>query len=192
MDTNFIIIDNFYNNADEVREYALAQEFVTEGNYPGYRTGPENDEQHEYIREYFEQNVIGRPITYWPKEYNTAYQITTEESKTWIHHDETMWAAVLYLTPNAPADSGTGIFRHKETGIYEWDRVKDSPSDFNHSDFLGDDSMDKWECVNFSGNVYNRLVLYKGSLYHRSMVPGFGTDKYTGRLFQTFFFDTEF
>ena len=34
MDINFFIIDNFYNNVDEVREFALSKEFITEGNYP--------------------------------------------------------------------------------------------------------------------------------------------------------------
>jgi hypothetical protein len=43
----------------------------------------------------------------------------------------------------------------------------------------------------FVANIYNRMVLYRGSLYHRSVLPGFGHDKYTGRLFQTFFFNTE-
>ena len=192
MDKNFIVIDNFYDNVNDVRDFALKKEFITEGNYPGLRTGPEDEPQHSYLKTFFENNVIGRKITFWPKEYNTAYQITTQESKTWIHHDETMWAGVVYLTPNAPVASGTGIFRHKETGIYQWDGVKDSPSDFNYSDIMGDDSMDKWECINFIGNIYNRLILYKGGLYHRSALPGFGTDKYTGRLFQTFFFDTEY
>lgn len=191
MDKNFIVIDNFYDNVDNVRQFALEQEFLTEGNYPGYRTGPEADPQHEYLKTFFENNVINKKITHWPKGYNTAYQVTTEESTTWIHHDDTTWAGVLYLTPNAPAESGTGIYRHKPTGIYEWDKVADSPSDFNNSDFLGDSHMDHWEQINFVGNVYNRLVIYKGSLYHRSVLPGFGTDKYTGRLFQTFFFDTE-
>ena len=45
--------------------------------------------------------------------------------------------------------------------------------------------------VAFVGNIYNRLVVYRGNLYHRSVLPGFGTDKHTGRLFQTFFFDTK-
>ena len=177
MDKNFIVIDNFYDNVDNVRQFALEQEFLTEGNYPGYRTGPEADPQHEYLKTFFENNVINKKITHWPKGYNTAYQVTTEESTTWIHHDDTTWAG--------------GIYRHKPTGIYEWDKVADSPSDFNNSDFLGDSHMDHWEQINFVGNVYNRLVIYKGSLYHRSVLPGFGTDKYTGRLFQTFFFDTE-
>ena len=38
MDKNFIVIDNFYDNVDDVRQYALQQNFQTEGNYPGLRT----------------------------------------------------------------------------------------------------------------------------------------------------------
>ena len=41
------------------------------------------------------------------------------------------------------------------------------------------------------GNVYNRLVLYRGDMFHRSL-EYFGNDKNDGRLFQTFFFNTEF
>ena len=40
------------------------------------------------------------------------------------------------------------------------------------------------------GNVYNRLVAYRGKmLYHSSIVPGFGNSLETSRLTQTFFFD---
>ena len=77
MDKNFFIIDNFYNNPDETRNFALAREFLTEGNYPGYRTGPEEDSQHAYLKQFFEESVINKKINYWPKEYNTAYQVTT-------------------------------------------------------------------------------------------------------------------
>ena len=42
------------------------------------------------------------------------------------------------------------------------------------------------------GNVYNRLVAYRGNmLYHRSIVPGFGDSVETGRLTQVFFFDVK-
>jgi hypothetical protein len=33
-----IVIDNFYNNAKETRDYVLSQEFSVRGNYPGQRT----------------------------------------------------------------------------------------------------------------------------------------------------------
>jgi hypothetical protein len=40
------------------------------------------------------------------------------------------------------------------------------------------------------GNIYNRLVLYRGGLYHVSL-DYFGKDMNDGRLFQVFFFSTE-
>ena len=33
-----IVIDNFYNNALDTRNYILTQEFLVRGNYPGQRT----------------------------------------------------------------------------------------------------------------------------------------------------------
>ncbi len=189
MDKSLIVFDNFYNNVDQAREFALEQEFVAEGNYPGFRSAPENDKQHSYLKNFFE-SLMNKKITYWPNANNTTYQITTKKSITWIHHDQTMWAAVLYLTPGAPVKSGTAIYRHKPTGVYQWDGIANSPSDFNHSSFLGDSHMNLWEQIHFVGNIYNRLVIYKGNMYHRSVQAGFGTNKYTGRLIQTFFFDT--
>ena len=36
-----MIFDDFYNNVDQVREYALGLDFNVQGNYPGLRTKPE-------------------------------------------------------------------------------------------------------------------------------------------------------
>ena len=35
---DLIICDNFYNNPEEVRNFALQQNFEVKGNYPGNRT----------------------------------------------------------------------------------------------------------------------------------------------------------
>jgi hypothetical protein len=51
--------------------------------------------------------------------------------------------------------------------------------------------VDKWEPIIQVSNIFNRLVIYRGEYYHRSMLPGFGDSKYNGRLFQTFFFNAE-
>lgn len=40
MRVNALIIDDFYSNPEEVREFALEQEFKVRGNYPGMRTEP--------------------------------------------------------------------------------------------------------------------------------------------------------
>ena len=189
MNTNFIVIDNFYTNPIETRNSVLeTQSFDIEGNFPGYRTNPVGQEHSLYLKKFFEV-IINKPITYWPGEYNTSFQYTTKEDTTWIHHDDTEWAGVVYLTPDAPLSSGTGLFQHIETGIDTW--VLDEPeTDFNKSNFLGDDSIHQWSIMCSAGNKFNRLVLYNGHAYHRSLDVGFGSSKHDGRLFQTFFFST--
>ena len=51
--------------------------------------------------------------------------------------------------------------------------------------------MDKWELTDRLSNKFNRLILYMGDYFHVSL-DYFGTNLYDGRLFQTFFFDTEY
>ena len=181
----FKIIDDFYNDPMQVREFALGQRFSVPGNYPGLRTGTCNDPVYlEGIQAHFEE-IIGKPITYFPTdEYNTAFQLTLRHDTTWVHHDSTDWAAVVYLTPNPLLDSGTAIYRHIHTGIYR--HSDDAEFDFN--EIQTDES--EWEIIAEAKNIFNRCVLYDGMYYHRSVRPGFGRDKEGGRLFQTFFFNT--
>lgn len=180
----FIIIDDFYRDPIETREFALNCDFNIKGNYPGARTDPCTGEYVTNIRTEFER-ILNKRISYWPEQYNTSFQITTSSDSTWIHHDGTTeWAAVLYLTPNAPVGSGTGIYRHKPTGIFRHD--PSNAIDFN----LAPNKDSDWEVIASAGNIFNRLVLYKGNYYHKSMIAGFGSSKEDGRLFQTFFFST--
>ena len=50
--------------------------------------------------------------------------------------------------------------------------------------------MTKWELTDYISNKFNRLILYDASMFHKSL-DYFGKDKYNGRLFQVFFFNTE-
>jgi len=51
--------------------------------------------------------------------------------------------------------------------------------------------MTKWQLVDKIGNVFNRLIIFNSKNYHMSQ-DYFGTDKNDGRLFQVFFFSTEY
>lgn len=186
-----LIIDGFYNNVDEVREFALNQEFAVRGNYPGMRTLP-------FINESIKQTIqnlimpFAGNITYWGDDYTGAFQYTTSRDRSWIHSDYTTnWAAVVYLTPDAPVTSGTGLFRLKENSLRNWDNTKHTPEE-NKNAIHNKYSQDytKWDLVDRFGNIYNRMVLYRGDIFHVSM-DYFGQDKYDGRLFQVFFFNTE-
>ena len=186
------VVDGFYNDVDAVREMALNMEFGVRGNYPGQRTVPVYNEEVKGLIQAIIAPVAGK-ITMWETEYTGAFQYTTQRDRSWIHADQTTsWAAVCYLTPDAPLSGGTGLFRHKATGWYEAPKLADGTYDQAALELIGKDSQDmtKWEMTNFLGNVYNRLVIYRGDLFHTSL-DYFGTDKYDGRLFQTFFFNTE-
>lgn len=186
MNVNVIIVDDFYNNPLQVREYALSQEFSVKGNYPGARTAPTISDG---VKEAIEYNMqFAGKITDWLNHdpnasFSGAFQLTTAIDRTWIHADHyNMWAAVCYLTPDAPCTGGTALYRYKETGIHR--RINDDCDKYDGYDYT------KWDKFDVIGNKFNRLVIYRGDLYHASL-DYFGNDKETGRLFQTFFFNTE-
>jgi hypothetical protein len=182
MNGKITAVDGFYPNPDFVREYALSQDFDVSGNYPGARTGPQLDPYFQSQKLIFEK-ILGKEITYWPEEYNSAFQVTYENAHSWIHYDATEWAAVVYLHPDPVTDAGTAIYRHKETGIF---KHEEGQRDFNEE--VTD--ISDWEVIMETKNIYNRALLYNGKYYHSSVKPGFGDNKHNGRLFQTFFFDT--
>ena len=181
MKLELVIADNFYNNVDSVREFALAQPFDVVGNYPGARTKPFiNDTVKDAISKLVEATG---PVTNWHEEcgFTGAFQLCTANDRTWIHADSfNTWAGVCYLTPNAPVSGGTSLYRHKATGNREKVDV-----DYESYDYT------KWEEVDRIGNIYNRIILYRGNMFHAS-VDYFGSNMQDGRLFQTFFFDTEY
>ena len=182
MRNNIVVVDDFYNNPDEVREFALSLPFEVVGNYPGKRTENFLDESTKSDIEYY----IGEAVSDWSVEgegcYTGAFQLTTKENSSWVHVDDgTNWAGVLYLTPDAPVSGGTGFFRSKLDGSLTSQTGKLSENVFS--------DMKYWEKVSEVGNVYNRLILFRGDQWHTSL-DYFGTNKYDGRLTQVFFFST--
>ena len=175
-----IVIENFYEDPDKVRNHALSLEYPVQGNYPGKRTKPI---LYDKIKEKFE-SIIGRPIKYWPEDlYNGSFQIVTEDGKSWIHRDATEWSAVVFLTPNPPKDGGTKMYIHKPTQKSYAD-TKEIEEQMNKSTYKEED----WELLDRIGNQYNRCILFRGKRSHISD-RYFGKDLNDGRLFQTFFFN---
>lgn len=191
MRVNSLIIDDFYSNPYEVREFALQQEFKVRGNFPGERTESFlNDNIKETIQ--FILEPIAGQVTSWGGPYTGSFQYTTAKDRSWIHSDSyTDWAGVCYLTPDAPLSSGTGLFMHKETGLRGW-RHYEGEQDNPIYEIVSSESQDytKWDMVDRVGNVFNRLILYRSENFHVSL-DYFGKDKEDGRLFQVFFFNTE-
>lgn len=192
-----IVIDNFYNNPIETREYILSQEFLVRGNYPGQRTiSYATEELKEIIQKYVEP--FGGKITDFPMPkqdssdasgiYNGSFQYTTSRDRSWVHIDGyNNWAGVLYLTPNAPLSSGTAFYKFYDGTTCK--RDMEILENKQETDRFSQD-MTKWRQVDKIGNVFNRLILFNSNRFHMSM-DYFGDSKENGRLFQVFFFSTE-
>jgi hypothetical protein len=192
-----IVVDNFYNNAMDTRNYILTQNFIVKGNFPGQRTiSYATNDLKNIIQSYVEP--FGGKITLFPcpkqdnsdahEIYNGAFQYTTSRDRSWVHTDSwNNWAGVLFMTPDAPLTAGTAFYKFMDGAMSEKEgKVLNNKND---TDRFSQD-LTKWEMVDRVGNVFNRLVLFNANRYHMSM-DYFGDSKETGRLFQTFFFSTE-
>jgi hypothetical protein len=194
MNTNLLIIDDFYVDPEVVRQQALNSNYDVEGNYPGRRSKPHlNDSILQTIQKLVYNS--GGKITRWDlTDYNGSFQFTTCFDRSWIHADQTtIWAGVCYLTPDAPLSGGTGLFMHKKTGLFAAPRKIDGSYDMELLSLINKDSQDmtKWELTDRVANRFNRLILYRGDNFHMSL-DYFGNELKNARLFQTFFFDTEY
>ena len=191
MDLNFIIIDNFLDDPDRVRLDALSLDFdLIQESVPGVRTSSALVGDHQTEVETKIKTILGGEIVWDWTQASFKFQSCKAGTNTWVHkdspeEDQGEWAGILFLTPNPIHDAGTACYLSKEACYqYHLTREPDAPSfeDYNYYPVIDMGA----------GNVYNRLVLYRGKvLDHKSILPGFGNTLETSRLTQTFFFDVK-
>ena len=180
------IVDNFYENPGYVREFALKQEYHQGGLGRGY-IGQRTFQQFLFpgLKEEFER-IMGRKITKWEEHgMNGRFQKSYEGEPLVYHCDDQKWAGMIYLTPDAPYETGTSTYALKGTDIRH----------ASHPDIMrcfrpGSQNLDKtpFETVDNFGNVYNRLVIFNAGYLHAA-TGYFGFNQDNCRLWQMFFFD---
>lgn len=185
MKSSFMVYDNFLDDPNKARAEALGQQFQESTAYKGFRalSVSYSDEVEGKIRAIFGDSKIDFLGSSFMYHYTVA---GTPE----VYHADTGpslgdWAAVLYLKPGAPLESGTSLFRHRRTGNDSGDPSLYSrqPGPFCYLD------VTEYEETDFVGNVYNRIILFRSQRLH-SMRRPFGHSKETARLTQLFFFRT--
>ncbi len=195
----YLIVDDFYNDPDQLVEVALASvknEALPRGNYAGVMTKESYlGEQH---REIFKKLTL-EPSIDSSTNANGKIRFTQEKDpfKFHIHYDvdvETKWAGVIYLSKNHPETEGTSFWKHKRTGLeiapntpegfakYGWSSFHDLRA------FLETEGLDEslWEKTLSVPYKYNRLVLFRPWVLH-SPGPAFGDTLETSRVVQTIF-----
>lgn len=194
----YYIIDDFYNNADQLVEAALesVQQQPLRGNYAGLMTGQSFlTTQH---RELFKQLLL-EPSIDSSTELNGKVRFSTkaETFKQHIHFDgfaQTRWSGVIYLSRNHPEVDGTCFWKHRATGLEEMPRTVEGLAEYGWKtnrdlqQFLESDGLDesKWEKTLTVPYRFNRAVFFRPWLFH-SPGEAFGESLESSRMVQTLF-----
>lgn len=188
-----VVVDNFYDNPDWIRSFAM-NNLTFAGS--DYHRGKRSEERFilNGTKEAFER-ILGKEIINWndPSYANGKFQYCTSTDPIVYHVDTQTYAAMVYLTPDAPLNSGTATYRSKITGATRFDNYDDNPELYERT-FKGRSSQmnfydnSTYELVDSIANVYNRLVMFDAKTLHAA-TNYFGDSIETARFFQLFFFD---
>lgn len=188
-----IVVDNFYENPDKVRDFALRQEFKADERYhKGNRT------QKSYIPSWAKDEfsrLLNKQVSAFVGATG-VFQYCVAKDNVVYHYDTQEYAAMVYLTPNAPLQTGTQTFRSKLTGLYtaatdaDVDRLGMSKQEIDKKSFNGNNFYDRhnMELVDSVANVYNRCVIFNARALHAA-TSYFGDTKENSRLFHLYFFN---
>jgi hypothetical protein len=176
------VVDDFYEDPEKVRNLALSQTFHNQPWYKGKRT---NDRFLFHGQKQKFENIIDQEISGWLTEpMNGRFQSCLPEDLLVYHCDIQKWAAMVFLTPDAPFEAGTSFYSDKRNGVRDQTdpRISETFADENFYD------KTRFELVDKVGNIFNRLIIFDGSLIHAPS-SYFGHDLETSRLFHMFFFN---
>lgn len=198
---NLYVVDNFYEDPNSIRNVALHVKYLKFGdnaNYPGYESLQAFYTQDHAMK--FEE-LMKRKIYINPDRYiYEKFRYSPDGSKSYsdMHIDSPDWAAMIYLTSDKDCKGGLGIYRHKNTGIFKVPQNREKFKELGYEDFYDMDrrlvvpetkNLAAWELIELIPMRYNRLVLFKGSMYFHSITEKFGTTVEDSRLTHSFFFN---
>lgn len=198
MPTSFIVIDDFLDNAHELRKAALNLDYPpVQGPYPG-----RNSAQRLKI-EGLDQEVsrlVGEPLTSMQDtQAHGKFRVASahDRGSAKVHVDASHWSGILFLSRPEDCKGGTEFFRHKETNTERVPYNDDEAMKRFHTpsakkwvtELLERDSNDdsKWDMTFRIPMRFNRLILFRPWLWH-SAGESFGTTMEDSRLIYLMFF----
>ena len=199
MHRSLIIVDNFLNNAEQLRAAALRLDYPpNEAPFPG-----RNSLQRLNIGGISEEvsHILGEPLApLSPPQSHGKFRLTlaSDIGKAKVHIDPAHWSGILFMSKPEDCQGGTDFFRHIRTGTDEAPTTpealrKHGYASFEemHRDIIEQDSLDDsaWELAMRVPMRFNRLILLRPWLWHTAG-PGFGDSVENGRLIYVLFFQS--
>jgi hypothetical protein len=198
---NIVVVDQFYQAPLDVRRRALRAAYGHPKDLTGWRSEP-------YLPRGIKprlERLLNVRISGWLEDQSSeaangsffcAFARGARAETPEVHWDgpASMCAGVVYLTPDAPLDTGTSFWRHKATGLC----TAPTPADAARMGLTVKD-LEAWierdstkrlafEEIDRIGNQFNRAVFFMPNLLH-SATRHFGGGVHKGRLYQLFHFD---
>jgi hypothetical protein len=192
------IIDNFFDDPDQVRAHALSLRtyepcdfYARGGIFSGYRTKICNEQIEKYIIERIEK-IFQRKVL----DLSCVFHLNTNTSVFGCPHTDNGGirnsdiAGVIYLNTNAPVNSGTSLYESEAHPIENFYAkmqilydVALPPHNFIKANIAKEikEFKSKLKVDAYSENIYNRLIMYPASVYH-SPENYFGETLEDGRL----------
>jgi hypothetical protein len=192
---DLIVVDNFYEDPDKVRDYALQQEFKHNEKYhKGART------ERRYIPSWVQaefSRLLNREVTEFVGATG-VFQYCVAKDNVVYHYDTQQYAAMVYLSPDAPLQTGTRTLKSKITGLIsaatdeDAKRLGKTKEELDFLSFNGNNFYDvnNFEFVDTVANVYNRLVIFNAQALHAA-TGYYGDTKENSRLFHLYFFNVK-
>lgn len=185
-----MITDNFVKDAQAVRQSALQSGFGT------WRpnTGEVGSSVYEGMNFWGKHASMIRALCaslgkqVYPNDM--FFRVTnTDTEGAYVHSDREAgdYTAIAYLSDHEEEGSGTGFFKHRETGelrMRSFDEMScDADAFARLKSQMVDGSADFWEMVDFIPGKFNRAIIFDAPLFHARLPKhGFGRNAQDGRM----------
>jgi hypothetical protein len=194
MNLHHIVVDDFFEEPWELRNWALAKGFREE-------TSPVDGMTYKGVCKdpaWVFKNEAEVKLSYLlrnPAKINLAFLRLTmnrqvEDDRRIVHLDHTYakYACTVYLNPPGqfPEGSGTWLLKHAETGM------ETTPSTQAELDTWQQDcnNLEMWRVTGVADMEWNRAIVMSTQFFHASKpVGGFGSNPTEGRMVFVAFFD---
>lgn len=183
------IIDDFYSDLDWLFPHLEASQSIVDHRvkYAGW-VYPAPKDKHEYAIDKLKSHLGFTPSG--DQDYQGDLKLTLENHKinrSFVHRDDSI-NFLIYLSGKEGDEFGTYFYRHKEFNITS--APLKHPNSHKIAALTNLDSMnlDRWEVTKVIPFKKNRAVIFNGNYFHSTSPVLYGTDMYTGRITQNFFF----
>ena len=176
------ILDDFLDNPDAIRDFALSLEFNSEpsGRWPGKRTNCLSS-LHPYFYNYINKKILS---LFFENTYNCKCSLYFQliENHTgdgWVHQDPDIFTYIIYLSPENKIDCGTSLYNLKYNKIHtvnsiedynnlslrkEYHRLKSLPSHIQK--IKNQDCESNFNKILNVKDRYNRLLCFSSENHH--------------------------